>query len=519
MKGRKFIIISIIVSMVLSSMSFVYAEKGNIDSGRDNAKIINKIKIKDESEVKVAKKIIKYENSNMKVYAEIPVIEGLTDLRFQKQINDAIEQDVLKLKADFEKKAKEQIEKNKKLGITPVKMEFYVSFEVKNENGVLSIILKTHTYVGDANDQNKNYYYNIDIDRNVIIQLPDLFKAGSNYKQIINKEIEKQIVERRKKGETFWESNKKFKTVIDNNQFYIEDGNLIIAFPQYSIGPKSIGIPEFKIPLHKLNSCLRSSISTVENNIYYNNKYNFQFEILPSWEGKVYIVENHAVKDLELKVDFVYTPEDSRLDDCKLMSILVMNRDDYYRLTKSEKDKLGYKVSEVGEYVYLVKKYNGEIPYVVGSKEYNEYKELEISINRIDDLFKITVSKEELKKHKKDIKDYKWVIVNGKKIRLDKDMYINKNGTLMMPVATVSKSLGYTIKWNSRNKTVTLDGKNTSSFIIGQDKYECSKSSTYLAEKSVIIDGTTFVPVDYFEKVLKLNVSINVDGTLTIESK
>lgn len=515
MKRRKILIISLIVIMILSSISFAYAEKGSKNSGVDKGKV----EIKDKSGIKVTKKIIKYDNSNMKVDMEIPVIEGLTDLRFQKQINNVIEQDMLKLKADFEKKAKEQVEKNKRLGITPVKMEFSVGFEVKNENGVLSIVLKTYTYIGSPKEQKINYYYNIDIDKNSVIQLSDLFEKGTDYKQIINKEIEKQIAERKKKDEIFWEKNNKFKTIAEDNHFYIEDGNLVIVFPQYSIGPTKTGIPEFKIPLYKLNRCLKNPISTVEKNVYYNNKYNFQFEILPSWEEKIYVVEHHAIKDLELKVDFVYTPEDTNLDDCKLMSISVMNRKDYHRLTKSEKDKLGYKVSETKEYVYLVKKYNGEIPYVVGSKEYNEYKELEISINRIDDLFKITVSKEELKKHKKNIKNYKWVIVNGKKIRLDKDMYINKNGTLMIPVATVSKSLGYTIKWNSRSKTVTLDGKNTSSFIIGQDKYEYSKSSTYLAEKSVVIDGTTFVPVDYFEKVLKLNVSVNVDGTLTIESK
>lgn len=512
MKRKKILILGLIISMVLSNISFAHAEKDNRILSNTN----DKIEIKEKSEIKIKKEVAKYQYGNIKIDIEIPVIEGLTDLKFQEQINDTIKQKALKLKTDFEKEAKKVSKEYKKLGKSSVEMEFNLSFDVKNENGVISIVLKTYTYIGAGNGQNANYYFNIDIDQNMMIKLSDLFKTGSNYKEIINKEIQKQILEMENKDRIFWK-DKEFKFIANDNSFYIEDGNLVIVFPQYSIISRDISIPEFRIPLYKLNDCLRNPVSTIERNVYYNNKYNFQFKMPSSWEEKVYIVEHHALNNLELKVNFIYTPENSNLEDCELMSILAIDRDAYYKLSKSGKERLGYKVSETKEYVFLIEIYNGRNPYVFGSRAYNEYKELEISIDKIDELFKLTLKEES----KKDIKDYKWVIVNGKKVKLDKDVYINKNGTLMIPVAIVSRTLGYTVKWNSKTKTITLDldGDKTSTVTIGKNQYAYSKSSFYLAESSIVIDGITFVPIDYFEKVLKLNVSVNVDGVLTIENK
>ena len=110
-------------------------------------------------------------------------------------------------------------------------------------------------------------------------------------------------------------------------------------------------------------------------------------------------------------------------------------------------------------------------------------------------------------------------MINGKKENLNKDMYVTKNGTLMIPVAKVSKSLGYKVKWDPQKNTVTLDAGKTSTISIGKNQYAFSKALVFLEEEAVVINGTAFVPVSYFEKVLNLEVKINAEGMLTIERR
>lgn len=66
-----------------------------------------------------------------------------------------------------------------------------------------------------------------------IIQLPDLFAQGVNFKEIINKEIQKHI-KKNENSEFFT-----FTSISDTQGFLVKDGNLVIKFVQYEIGPRS----------------------------------------------------------------------------------------------------------------------------------------------------------------------------------------------------------------------------------------------------------------------------------------
>lgn len=71
----------------------------------------------------------------------------------------------------------------------------------------------------------------------------------------------------------------------------------------------------------------------------------------------------------------------------------------------------------------------------------------------------------------------------------------------------------------SSKNTVTLDAGKTSTISIGKNQYAFSKALVFLEEEAVVINGTAFVPVSYFEKVLNLEVKINAEGMLTIERR
>lgn len=49
-------------------------------------------------------------------------------------------------------------------------------------------------------------------------------------------------------------------------------------------------------------------------------------------------------------------------------------------------------------------------------------------------------------------------------------MYKNENDNLMIPVAKVSRGLGYKVKWNPQNNTITLDGGKVATITINSKK-------------------------------------------------
>lgn len=514
MKKEKVLVLGLAACISLTSISFVYADNGNKNGKKEKVKVETLAKVPEEKQVSVSKEIVSYDEKNINVDMKIPVINGMNDVKNQSQINNDIKLDAMKLKDEFEKEAKELISSYEK-GTKIPKMEFTYDFQVENSHDILSIFVKTYKYQGGANGENGINIYNIDLKSNKIIRLYDLFKANSNYKEIINEEIKKQIAEREKKGNIFFNGEEEFKTISDTQYFYIKGDNLVIVFPQYEIGPRPLGTVEFEIPLYMINHTLKDAIPLVVKDAYYNEKYDFKFKIAPIWKEKTYIVESYDTNNFKVVVDFIYDAIDRNAEDNKLMSILVMNKKDYYDLTKDKREEVGYLIAETEAYAYLIKTYEPN-PYKTGTADYEEYKKLAAVIDGVDDLFDLVVVKNEINPQ---VKDYKLVMINGKKENLNKEMFKTEKGNLMIPVAKVAKALGYKVKWNPQNKTVTLNEGKISIISIDKNTYGYAKSLITLEEPAVLKQGTTFVPINYFDEVLKLSVSVNEDGMFCINSK
>ena len=521
MKRKNTLIFGLIIILTLSNLTFVYADRGDNNSNRQKNKVKTESKAKvretykvQNNEIKITKEVVKYEKEYIKVNLEIPVISGLYDKEYQRELNTKIERKILEEKNEFEEEAKKRIEESKRQGKVPRDMEYVSKYEQKNSTGVLTVIVKTYSYLGGANGANENYYYNTLIQENKSIQLSNLFKSGSNYKEKINNEINRQIAERVEKGEIFFEGKDEFETIADDHDFYIEDNKLFLAFPEYSIAPRYMGIVEFSIPIYQLEPLLRNQLPIIEDSVYYNSKYNIQFKIPCLWKDSVYISEIYYVNDMNLKVDFVYTPKDSKYGDYKLMSIIVMDKKVYYNLSDFETNKLGDVIADASDYVYIINSYAN--PYLKDTREYKEYRALSTVIDEVEDLFKIKYDKSD---ELKNVRDYRWVIINGKKENLSKDMYKTKDGTIMIPIRKVAKKLGYNVKWNPQNDTVTINNGIESTISIGEYNYEYFKIIFKLEEAATIKKGTVFVPISYLEQVLELQVEVDSDGILTINSK
>lgn len=86
------------------------------------------------------------------------------------------------------------------------------------------------------------------------MQLSDLFAEGSDYLAAISGNILKQMKEQMDAGlSLYWIENEfpehEFHSIAeDQNFFFADNGNLVIRFDKYEVGPGSSGCPQFEIP-------------------------------------------------------------------------------------------------------------------------------------------------------------------------------------------------------------------------------------------------------------------------------
>lgn len=189
----------------------------------------------------------------------IPVIEGLTNNEFQNQLNASIEQQAKEEKVKIEKEAKELAEKAKQEGWEMRPLELTITYNVKNKEPILSFTVTTYAFTGGAHGVTKTDYYNINVNKNSFVTLPDLFKKNIGYKGVINEIIKKQIKKQEAAGEgTYFgpDDPNAFETISNDQSFYIQSSNLVIAFAQYEIAPGYMGEPTFSIPFSKLKDLL-----------------------------------------------------------------------------------------------------------------------------------------------------------------------------------------------------------------------------------------------------------------------
>ena len=96
-------------------------------------------------------------------------------------------------------------------------------------------------------------YYNIDKSSGKIVSLKDIFKEKSDYIKIISNDIKRQMKQQMLTKDVvyFIKDNgisTGFKEISGNQNYYINnEGNIVIAFDEYEVGPGCTGAPKFVI--------------------------------------------------------------------------------------------------------------------------------------------------------------------------------------------------------------------------------------------------------------------------------
>lgn len=237
---NKIIIYGLAGTLAFSSISF--ASEGAENKIKEEDTVITEIVVEDGIIIESKTISVDFKGTDTKV--EIPVIKGLSDVKYQEELNHLIKSNIEKEIEEFKINSKNSMKALEKL--EPV---LFIDYEAKSNGDILSFVISSYTYLGGANGISRKDYYNIDTKENKALELKDLFKENEDYKSLINTEINRQIKEQiLDETKAYFEGNEGFKSIKDNQDFYIDkDGNLVIAFDKYEIAPGYMGHPEFKI--------------------------------------------------------------------------------------------------------------------------------------------------------------------------------------------------------------------------------------------------------------------------------
>jgi len=222
---------------------------------KDKIKMVQTSNVVANVDTQTITKNNKYINSII----NIPIIM-LDNNDISKNINDEITNSIMKFFNDMQSQAKEY---NDSLPDIETKFVANVNFDIKkNSDNILSILVNYYKYAGGAHGYYEDIAYNIDTSTGNFLKLKDLFKEDTDYKNVINEEIRRQIEELIKLDE----QNKgiyELKSISENQKFYIQDDNLVIYFDLYEIAPYAAGIPKFIINIDKIDHILKSEYNKV----------------------------------------------------------------------------------------------------------------------------------------------------------------------------------------------------------------------------------------------------------------
>jgi hypothetical protein len=102
---------------------------------------------------------------------------------------------------------------------------------------------------------------------------------------------------------------------------------------------------------------------------------------------------------------------------------------------------------------------------------------------------------------------------------VDVPLYVGSSKEVMIPIRTAAEALGYKLTWTQSLQSLGLVKDSQSmSFQIAKDAYRNGTTLLSLGAVPELKNGKTYVPLSFFEKVMKLEVIAGPTGTISINS-
>lgn len=200
-----------------------------------------------------------YDDNHWKMDINIPQIES----EDSKSV-DYINKDVSELTTALINRFYEDLEINGNNGYGSLNVDYEV---VTNTDSWFTLKLTVCQTAASSNTYFK--FYHIDKNQGKIVELGDLFNTDK-FSDSLVAEIKKQMQEQMANDEniSYWINTsgigEEFATVGAGHNFYWnENGDLVIIFDKYEVGPGSMGTPEFVIDKGVIRDILKSEFKDV----------------------------------------------------------------------------------------------------------------------------------------------------------------------------------------------------------------------------------------------------------------
>ena len=144
----------------------------------------------DNSKVNIVDKVYKSKNNYLDINVLVPQINSLSNKEQESVVNNKI----IKWTENWINEVKEIADeyfKDKPSPLMPYQL--YARYKVTNNSDIISFYIDYYQFSGGAHGITTRMSYNIDRVTGQELQLKDIFKDSFQYKDVINKEINRQI--------------------------------------------------------------------------------------------------------------------------------------------------------------------------------------------------------------------------------------------------------------------------------------------------------------------------------------
>ncbi len=113
------------------------------------------------------------------------------------------------------------------------------------------------------------------------------------------------------------------------------------------------------------------------------------------------------------------------------------------------------------------------------------------------------------------------LVIDGKGFSPEENpIYTGAKNEIMIPIRAAAEALGYQLTWKPDTQSLELvQGNQWLTLQIGQNQYGLAKMLVPLEVAPELTNEKTYVPLSYFDKVMRLQTKVDATGTIHIDSK
>lgn len=234
----------------------------------------------------------------------------------------------------------------------------------------------------------------------------------------------------------------------------------------------------------------------------------------PQYQADVIVVEDEAEKTNNINVDTYVKDEAGML--VNVSNTLALNIAEDTEIVDREGKKVDVKDLDKKDLAVVYNIETRSIPAQTNPVKVIVLGENEMALKALENVnTEATPAPETTPEATPEVTDAPVDYSNVKDISVGEKVITNiykENNTLMVPLREIAETLGFTVEWDGATKSIMLNS-GIYSLKIGENAYGVGKMMPQQLKAAPVIkdDDLTYVPVEYFTKLLEANDSISLN--------